>query len=265
MLRYTPYGWHMAANHSTLAFNDQPFDKTSDGYLLGNGRRGYKPRLMRFCSPDNLSPFQSGGINSYAYCQGDPINFVDPSGHSGVLPLQILAAQKLPPSSRLGNLRASNLRSSQLMFDDYIKLLNNKKPNLYTMETLEIFKGPHTDIMIRESARDAFISARSKDFSHLVIKEHRDRLILAGIDKVTSKQRDQARNAISLGTPPTDPEIIPLYRGLLEISNLYDPPTVGSTTLLSRPSALHGRNYQEQVKILRNRTHSSHFNFSLTQ
>lgn len=201
MLRYTPYGWHMAANHSILAFNDQPFDKTSDGYLLGNGRRGYKPRLMRFCSPDNLSPFQSGGINSYAYCQGDPINFVDPSGHSGVLPLQILAAQKLPPPPRLGNLRASNLRSSQLMFDDYIKLLNNKKPNLYTMHTLQIFKGPHTDIMIRESARDAFISARSKDFSHLVIKEHRDHLILSGIDKVTLKQRDQARNAISLGTP----------------------------------------------------------------
>lgn len=265
MLRYTPYGWHMAANHSTLAFNDQPFDKTSDGYLLGNGRRGYKPRLMRFCSPDNLSPFQSGGINSYAYCQGDPINFVDPSGHSGVLPLQILAAQKLPPSSRPGNLRASNLRSSQLMYDDYIKILNKKKPNLYTMESLEIFKGPHTDVMIKASARDAYFSVRSKDFSRLVIKEHRDRLILAGIDEVTLQQRDQARDAIYLGKPPTDPEIIPLYRGLLEIRNLYEPPTVGSTTLLSGPSVLHGRNYQEQVKILRNSMHSSHFNTSPTQ
>ncbi|MFJ3152496.1 RHS repeat-associated core domain-containing protein [Pseudomonas hunanensis] len=254
MLRYTPYGWHMAADHSTLAFNDQPFDKASDGYLLGNGRRGYKPRLMRFCSPDNLSPFQSGGINSYAYCQGDPINFVDPSGHSGVPPLQILAAQKSKPSPRLGNLRASNLQSSQLMLDDYIKILNKKKPDLYTMESLQIFKGPHTDTMIRNSARDAFISGSSKDFSHLVIKEHRDRLILAGIDELKKQQRYQARNAINLGIPPREPEILPLYRGLLEIRNLYEPPTVGYPTLLSRPSALHGRNYQEQVKILRNRT-----------
>ena len=255
MLRYTPYGWHMAADHSTLAFNDQPFDKASDGYLLGNGRRGYKPRLMRFCSPDNLSPFQSGGINSYAYCQGDPINFVDPSGHTGVKPPhQILAARELPPPPQLNIPRALKQRSPQLMFDDYLKLLNNKKPSFYTMESLERLKGPHTDVMIRHSARDAYASRSSKNFSHLVIKEHRDRLILAGIDEVTLQQQSQARKAINLGIPPIKPEILPLYRGLLEIRNLYEPPTVGYPTLLSRPSALHGRNYQEQVKILRNRT-----------
>ena len=79
-------------------------------------------------------------------------------------------------------------------------------------------------------------------------------IVPAGIDEVTLQQQSQARKAINLGIPPIKPEILPLYRGLLEIRNLYEPPTVGYPTLLSRPSALHGRNYQEQVKILRNRT-----------
>ena len=36
---------------------------------------------MRFASPDDLSPFLAGGLNAYAYCQGDPVNFTDPSGN----------------------------------------------------------------------------------------------------------------------------------------------------------------------------------------
>ncbi len=62
-------------------------------YLLGNGYRAFNPVLMRFNSPDSLSPFGKGGLNAYAYCAGDPVNRVDPTGHhfavvliSGVTP-----------------------------------------------------------------------------------------------------------------------------------------------------------------------------------
>ena len=41
----------------------------------------YRPVLRRFLAPDADSPFGEGGLNTYAYCAGDPVNRVDPSGH----------------------------------------------------------------------------------------------------------------------------------------------------------------------------------------
>lgn len=79
---YSPYGAHRAIDGGCLAFTGQFFDSHVGGYHLGNGRRTYNPVLMRFHSPDSLSPFSTGGLNAYAYCAGDPVNRVDPSGAS---------------------------------------------------------------------------------------------------------------------------------------------------------------------------------------
>ncbi|MFW0758941.1 RHS repeat-associated core domain-containing protein, partial [Pseudomonas sp. H11T01] len=65
-----------------LGFNGEVRDELSGWYLLGLGYRAYNPTLMRFHSPDSLSPFGAGGINPYVYCAGDPINFFDPTGHA---------------------------------------------------------------------------------------------------------------------------------------------------------------------------------------
>ncbi|MEV7602843.1 RHS repeat-associated core domain-containing protein [Kitasatospora sp. NPDC089797] len=65
--RLTPAGFAGAQASPDLAW-----------YSLG--RRVYLPWLQRFLSPDLDSPFASGGLNAYAYCQGDPANRVDPSG-----------------------------------------------------------------------------------------------------------------------------------------------------------------------------------------
>ncbi|PYG81247.1 MULTISPECIES: RHS repeat-associated core domain-containing protein [unclassified Pseudomonas] len=79
---YSPYGYRSAKAASTdaLGFNGQFFQAALEGYALGNGHRVYSPRLMRFISPDGLSPFNKGGINAYAYCLNDPVNGQDPSG-----------------------------------------------------------------------------------------------------------------------------------------------------------------------------------------
>lgn len=66
---------------SLIGFNDQRMDPFQQGYHLGNGYRFYWPTQRRFNAPDSMSPFGLGGINSYVYCNGDPINNTDPSGH----------------------------------------------------------------------------------------------------------------------------------------------------------------------------------------
>ncbi|UKZ85334.1 uncharacterized protein TrAFT101_001199 [Trichoderma asperellum] len=77
---YTPYGFSAAG--SAIAWNGQWRDPVTGWYHLGNGYRVYNPVLMRFHAPDTWSPFTSGEINPYAYCLCDPINRVDPTGHS---------------------------------------------------------------------------------------------------------------------------------------------------------------------------------------
>lgn len=80
---YSPYGYHPLRNGllNALGFNGERPESVTGHYLLGQGYRAYNPVLMRFNSPDSLSPMGAGGINAYAYCMGDPINHVDPSGH----------------------------------------------------------------------------------------------------------------------------------------------------------------------------------------
>lgn len=64
-----------------LAFDSERQDPVSGTFPMGNGYRSYHPVLMRFTCPDSWSPFRTGGINFYAFCEGDPVNRADPTGH----------------------------------------------------------------------------------------------------------------------------------------------------------------------------------------
>ena len=65
----------------TLGFNGEAYVPGAASYLLGLGYRSYSPRLRRFLAADSWSPFGQGGLNAYCYCEGDPVNFIDSSGH----------------------------------------------------------------------------------------------------------------------------------------------------------------------------------------
>ncbi|KPW70238.1 YD repeat protein [Pseudomonas syringae pv. coriandricola] len=97
---YTPYGHrHPSTGPMNLpGFTGQRLDPVTGHYLLGNGYRAFNPVLMRFNSPDSLSPFGEGGLNAYTCCEGDPVNKVDPSGHILVyLKAQVFARSVAKP------------------------------------------------------------------------------------------------------------------------------------------------------------------------
>jgi RHS repeat-associated protein len=108
---YSAYGEQSAQQkvETRLGFNGQLREADIGWYLLGNGYRAYNPRLMRFHSPDSLSPFGKGGLNAYMYCGGEPVMNSDPTGHLRIklanpvraLPQRVSVIVENPNASKL--------------------------------------------------------------------------------------------------------------------------------------------------------------------
>jgi RHS repeat-associated protein len=67
----TPFGWKGQSG----AYRD------SETGLVQMGARYFSPALGRFLSRDPIA--FAGGVNIYAYCDGDPIDYADPTGLCG--------------------------------------------------------------------------------------------------------------------------------------------------------------------------------------
>ncbi|MBD0680743.1 RHS repeat-associated core domain-containing protein [Pseudomonas sp. PSB11] len=100
-IAYSPYGHHPNESGLTslLGFNGERRDAVTGCYWLGNGYRAFNPVLMRFNSADNWSPFGRGGLNAYAYCQGNPVLRTDPTGHVAIIASKAL---NILPRTRKG-------------------------------------------------------------------------------------------------------------------------------------------------------------------
>lgn len=125
---YLPFGYKMPTTVESIqsGFNGEHCDRLSGHYWLGNGYRVLNTVLMRFQTPDSLSPFKAGGLNAYAYSLNDPVNKSDPTGHASFrfvpLPapmlkkLRILQRKLRPLPDRIlqGNLSAHKFSYTQL-------------------------------------------------------------------------------------------------------------------------------------------------------
>lgn len=117
---FCPYGYRTPESglSSLLGFNGQRRGPVTGHYLLGNGYRAFNPVLMRFNCPDSLSPFGKGGVNAYAYCAGDPVNRVDPTGHhpgAALIP-------RIPTLNPLGPLQRTYVNSRSVVGDFFNSL-----------------------------------------------------------------------------------------------------------------------------------------------
>jgi len=84
-IAWEPYGAappNLPQGAPMLGYNGHYRDAATGLQHLGNGYRPYDPATGRFLAPDTESPFGKGGHNPFAYCENDPVNFKDPTGHT---------------------------------------------------------------------------------------------------------------------------------------------------------------------------------------
>ena len=72
-------------NINKIRYKCYYYDEETELYYCNS--RYYSPELCRWISPDSvdyLDPSSINGLNLYAYCNNDPINYADPSGHVAI-------------------------------------------------------------------------------------------------------------------------------------------------------------------------------------
>lgn len=73
------YGGKIESNEiipNTIRYNHEYYDEESGFYYLRG--RYYDPSVRRFTTPDPAED----GINWYAYCGNNPVDYIDPSGYA---------------------------------------------------------------------------------------------------------------------------------------------------------------------------------------
>ena len=164
-LVYTPYGHHwLNVLLSLLGFNGERRDPPTGWYFLGNGYRAFNTVLMRFNSPDSWSPFGEGGLNTYAYCKGDPIGRRDPTGHFSFLALLKQIGSSLQNFAKPTMLKASAMAtlagSAGLVVEATVELDETSNTALLFASTLLLGGGLGGMNRFRHSATPRPISSR---------------------------------------------------------------------------------------------------------
>ncbi|RRV05152.1 hypothetical protein EGJ27_18435, partial [Pseudomonas sp. v388] len=268
---YTAFGHSSgaAAPLSPLGFNGELTEPGTGWQLLGKGYRAYNPVLARFHSPDSRSPFGEGGLNAYAYCKGDPVNYVDPTGHSFWSAMGRMLSRAI---SRIGRARAQSFGLNQTA-DDLVNAGRSSRSGSVASSTSETASSNVGNVVSQASASEKTPSwtasqsgGASKDFA------------TTGWQSGSIPDLDIAPAAMgSVGGDVAVPSEIALDTVLPPGFNparrgaIYHPPGPGPATLLARqplyrpfprgapvvPGTSPETHHQELLRVVRSRFGSS--------
>jgi len=84
---YLPYGQfstNTGIKSTSYYFTGKELDDETG--LMFYGARYYDPQIGRFITPDAIvsHPYDLQDLNRYSYCNNNPINYIDPTGHKGL-------------------------------------------------------------------------------------------------------------------------------------------------------------------------------------
>ena len=158
---YTPYGYN-ANRDSKVGFNGEFQDPVTGLHPLGNGHRMYNPTLMRFCSRDDLSPFSKGGLNSYTYCLGDPVNLSDPTGRAGVfsrIKKTLTSTWDLAGKSMFPRRSQPDpeLMGGRSVINDYARKLSSSTPFIEKLDTVNHNLASHGDVSLTSEHAQIYV------------------------------------------------------------------------------------------------------------
>jgi RHS repeat-associated protein len=221
-LAYTPYGHCPPKNGllSLLGFNGERPDPVTGHYHLGNGYRQFNPVLMRFNSPDSWSPFGEGGLNAYAYCVGDPMNRLDPTGHVNWLSLM---QKHFPKAVSAANRRMPRLNNSMGDFQPFENMPDVMSSIIENLKAIDI-----SAISATSSKMFKVVTEAKLPVSHLL-----NRGALEGNDTLIKTAWDIATGEFP-GTTPNQLKAI-------NINKPYDIPHIVDSTGRTSPAELERR------------------------
>ena len=102
-------GDELLADYCKIRYRGYYFDAETQLYWVSS--RYYSPELCRWISPDSieyLDPESINGLNLYAYCFNDPINYADPSGCFPVLAVILCGIALVGMGLTIGGVASDN-------------------------------------------------------------------------------------------------------------------------------------------------------------